>query len=125
LAKKHPNIPNNPQLFEAFTSQNSSNFPQLTKHSGGKTPPKSPETKKNKTTFQEIVRVSEDFEAEKGSLGSFFFPETEAMLSRNWLKGISGRVSGVLVLETLRVCGNKNRQSSKETKKTGFSEAKN
>ena len=31
--------------------------------------------------------------------------------------GISGRVLGVLVLETLRVCGNKNRQSSKETNK--------
>ena len=58
---------------------------------GGKTPKISPKQKKSKTTLQDIVRVSEDFEAEKGSFGLFFFAETEAMLSRNWLENFRTR----------------------------------
>ena len=83
--KKHPNIPNNPQLFEVFTSGNSSNFPQLTKHPGKKTPKISPKQKKAKQPSRTLFVWAKTLRRKRDFLDCFFFAETEAMLSRNWL----------------------------------------
>ena len=88
--KKYPNIPNNPQLFEAFTSQNSSNFPQLTKHPGGQNTPKISRNKKKQNNLPGDCSCERRLRGGKGISWIVFFPRNGSDVEPKLAKGNFG-----------------------------------